>query len=121
MLYVRTIEGKGRGVFARRLIRQGEIFERAPVIIVPAFEVSTLERTVLFNYYYSWGEDAAIALGLGSLFNHSYKPNTLYTRKIEDRVIEYTALRDIEPDEEITVNYNGDPDDLDPVWFAVKK
>lgn len=120
MLSVRTIEGKGRGIFAQHMIRQGEIFERAPIIIVPAGEWENLERTVLFNYCYGWGEDSAIALGLGSLFNHSYTPNARYTRKFEEQMIEYTALRDIEPGEEVTINYNGDPNALDPMWFAVK-
>ena len=31
----------------------------------------------------------------------------------------YTALRDIAPGEEITVNYNGDPSDRSPVGFDV--
>ena len=43
-----------------------------------------------------------------------------YTRNFEEQVIDYRALRDIHPDEEITLNYNGDPLDLDPLWFAMK-
>ena len=31
----------------------------------------------------------------------------------------FTALRAIEPGEEITVNYNGDPEDGSPVGFEV--
>jgi len=121
VLYVSTIEDKGRGVFAQQAIRKGEIFERAPVIIIPGREWENLERTVLFNYCYGWGEDSALALGFGSLFNHSYKPNAVYNRKFEEQMIEYTALCDIDPGEEITVNYNGDPNDLDPLWFAVRE
>lgn len=120
MLYLRTVEGKGRGVFAQQLIRQGEIFERAPVIVLPAREWDQLERTVLFNYCYGWGEDFALALGVGSLYNHSYQPNAVYTRNFDEQIMEYVALRDINPDEEITINYNCDPHDLDPVWFAVQ-
>lgn len=120
MIYTRTSEDKGRGVFAKQLIRQGEIFERAPVIVLPAREWESLERTVLFNYCYGWGEDSALALGLGSLYNHSYQPNATYTRNFEEQVIDYRALHDIHPDEEITINYNGDPLDLDPLWFSVK-
>ncbi|MEZ4734909.1 MAG: SET domain-containing protein-lysine N-methyltransferase [Caldilineaceae bacterium] len=80
-----------------------------------------LERTVLFHYCYSWGENSALALGFGSLFNHSYHPNAMYNRKFAEQVIEYMALCDIQPGEEITVNYNGDPNDLDPLWFAVRE
>jgi len=120
MIYTRTSEDKGRGVFAKQLIRKGEIFERAPVILIPAREWESIERTVLFNYCYGWGEDSALALGLGSLFNHSYQPNAIYTRRFEEQVIDYRALRDINLDEEITINYNGDPLDLAPLWFSVK-
>lgn len=120
MLYIRTVAGKGRGVFAQRLIQPGELVERAPVIVLPAKEWESLERTILFHYCYSWGDTKALALGLGSLFNHAYQPNTLYTRNFDEQIIEYTARRLILPDEELTINYNGDPDDADPVWFAVR-
>ncbi|MBX3011996.1 MAG: SET domain-containing protein-lysine N-methyltransferase [Caldilineaceae bacterium] len=120
MLYVREIEGKGRGVFTQGRIHSGALIERAPVIILPAREWDQIERTVLFNYCYGWGEDSAMALGLGSLYNHSYQPNAIYTRNFAEQVIEYTALRDIEADEEITVNYNCDPTNQDPLWFAVR-
>jgi SET domain-containing protein len=33
--------------------------------------------------------------------------------------MEFLALRDIEEDEEITINYNGEPEDGDPVGFRV--
>ena len=120
MLYVRTVEGKGRGVFAQRLIRQGEILEQAPVIVLPTPEGAWIERTILFQYCYSWGDTKALALGLGSLFNHSYHPNTQYRREFDQHLIIYTALRDIAPDEELTINYNGAPDDTTPLWFAVR-
>lgn len=120
MLYVRTVEGKGRGVFARRLIRQGEVLEQSPVIVLSAKEWESIERTSLFNYCYGWGEEMALALGMGSLFNHSYQPNALYTRHFDQQIIEYTARCDIQPDEEITINYNCDPNDMDPLWFAVR-
>ncbi len=121
MLYVRTTAAKGRSVFAQRLIRQGEVLERSPVLVLPASQWDSIERTVLFNYCYEWDGDYALALGLGSLFHHAYQPNALYTRQLADLVMEYTALRDIARDEEITINYNGDPTDQEPVWFAVAR
>jgi SET domain-containing protein len=34
----------------------------------------------------------------------------------------YTAIKDIKKDEEILVNYNGEPDDTTPIeWFDVEK
>jgi len=37
----------------------------------------------------------------------------------EEMVVEFKALRDIQAEEEITVNYNRDPQDGSPVWFEV--
>ena len=90
------------------------------MVVVPYSEREYLEKTVLDNYYYKWGgnlEDAALSLGYGSLYNHSYEPNAVYVKNIEEFVIDFVALRDIEEGEEITVNYNGRPDDKSPLWF----
>ncbi|MEZ4860554.1 MAG: SET domain-containing protein [Caldilineaceae bacterium] len=119
MLSIQSVAGKGRGVFAQEFIRQGEIFECAAVIVLPAMQWGYVERTELFNYCYAWGEDSALALGYGSLFNHSYQPNAVYVKQFDAQRIDYMALRDIAPGEEITINYNSDPADLDPLWFAV--
>ena len=120
MLRVVTIEGKGRGVVAGRRFEAGERIERVPVIVVPAEQRPMLEKTALFDYRFAWGERedaAAIALGLGSLYNHSFSPNAKFWRFYEEREIEFTSLRAIEAGEEITVNYNGLPEDASPVWF----
>ena len=60
----------------------------------------------------------ALALGYGSLYNHSYRPNARYD-DVGQRTKLFTALRAIEPGEEITINYNGDPEDGSPVGFEV--
>jgi SET domain-containing protein len=114
---VKRIKGKGRGVFARRRIRKGEIIERVPVIVLPAEEV--VGGTTLASYAFKWGRgQAALALGYGSLYNHSYRPNARYW-DVGPRTKEFTALRDIEPGEEITVNYNGKPRSRASIWFEV--
>lgn len=120
MIWVRNLEGKGRGVFALKHFAKGELIERAPVLVIPAWQRKYLDQTILYNYYFAWGENPeqeAIAMGLGSFYNHSYTPNAIYIKKLEDLVVEYIALRDIEAGEEITINYNGYPDDKSPVWF----
>jgi uncharacterized protein len=114
---------KGRGVFARRPIATGEVFETAPVLVVPAAEWSSIENTVFFDYTFEWGwdgESAAIALGYGSLYNHSYTPNARYEKRLEDAAIDFVALREIQTGEEILINYNGKPEARDPLWFTVE-
>ena len=120
MIVVGASPGKGRGVFASRRIQAGDIIEEAPVIVLPGAEIEHLERTVLQDYYFLWGadeKDAAILLGLCSLCNHSYQPNAVFLPCPETRTIRFVALRDIEAGEEVTTNYNGNPDNLKLVWF----
>ena len=122
-LRVGQADGKGRGVFAGRRFLKGEVIERAPVLIIPAQEWSQFEKTMLYDYCYSWGdqaEDMAFALGFGSLYNHSYHPNAVYKKNLDELMIEFIALRNIEAGEEVTINYNGYPTDESPLWFEVK-
>src|SRR3954464_6466056 len=114
---VKRIKGKGRGVFARRLIRKGEVIERVPMLVLPAEE--TEDSSVLSNYCFAWGRNTiALALGYGSIYNHSYRPNARYD-DVGPQTKQFTALKDIPPGQEITVNYNGNPKSRSAVWFQV--
>lgn len=115
-LEIRQVPGKGRGVFARENISRDEIIERVPLLILKSAEVETSE---LMDYAFVWGKDTvAIALGYGSIYNHSYQPNARYFDG-PGRTKRFLALRNIAAGEEITVNYNADPADRDPVGFRV--
>ena len=119
---VRTVEGKGRGVYALRPFRAGELIERSPVIVLPGEQSRFIEETELQYYWYDWRTDegsTAFALGYGMLYNHSYRPNAVYVRRFDEQVMDYLAVRDIAPGEEICINYNGRPDDSSEVWFDV--
>ena len=117
---VKRIQGKGRGVFARRRIRQGEVIEQVPVLVLPLGEIEDGSGcAILGSYCFLWSRDSvALALGYGSLYNHSYEPNARY-EDIGGQTKLFVTLRDIAAGEEITVNYNGEPSDRSPVWFEV--
>jgi SET domain-containing protein len=120
--YVDFVEGKGRGVFTDKKIHKGETIESAQVVEFPEEQWKDVENTVFGFYCYFWGSDikgGAMVLGNGSLYNHSYNPNAIYLRKYEDKIMEFMAIKDIEAGEEITINYNGSPDNNDPLWFEV--
>lgn len=108
---VQPSPGKGRGVFATHFLTTGALIDESPVVVVPAAELEHLDRTVLENYYFVWGRGGAVLLGRMSLCNHSYAPNAGFHCDLPRQVIRFVALRDIEPGDEITVNYNGDPED----------
>jgi uncharacterized protein len=119
-IFVKRIKGKGRGVFALQPIERGEVFETVPVILVPAEHlIGGMHSTTLTRYFFLWNRNhVAISLGYGSLYNHSYSPNATYRHG--NMSISYVALRGIEMNEEITINYNGSPKDKAPVGFEVK-
>lgn len=110
----------GFGVFAAAPLAEGSLIEICPVLLFPKAQLAAIRQTVLDDYYFDWGDDGewyAFALGYGSLYNHSYEPNADYGMDFENQAIEIYALRDIEPGEEIFINYNGSPDNREPVWF----
>lgn len=118
-----TIANAGRGVFAKKHIKKNDVIERCPVVLVQEEEIPHLRNTELLNYYFMWGEDhhhhkAAICLGFGSMYNHSYTPNATYIKVIEDEYIDFMSLVPIKKGEEITINYNhGDPHNKSTLWI----
>lgn len=112
----------GRGVYARRDIKKNEIIEKCPVIEVPKDDMANLRESILVTYFFYFGKKKqrqAVALGFGSIYNHSYKPNAKYKIKPTENSINFIALNDIKKDEEITVNYNSNPKNKRPLWFEV--
>lgn len=113
------MNGAGRGVFAAVRLAKGTRIEQCPVVALPdKKDRDRLRKTGLVNYYFLWGEKrdhAAICLGWGAVYNHSFAPNARFEKVIEDGRMDFYALRDIEAGEEILVNYNGAPDDMRPI------
>jgi len=120
LVFVKRVKGKGRGVFARRRIAEGALIERVPVILMPInLLVGGLDNPLLAKFvFYRNRSTVALALGYGSLYNHSFTPNARYEDEAGARMV-YIALRGIAPGEEITINYNGDPEDRSSVGFEV--
>jgi SET domain-containing protein len=120
---IKHVSGKDLGLFASRDIEPGEIIEACPVIPLTKQERQELENTILDHYIYPWHseEDACMVLGHGSLINHAYDSNADWQPDLENNLMNYRAVKAIKTGEEITVNYNGHPQDATPIdWFVVK-
>lgn len=112
--------GRGRGVFAARDFRAGEIIEECPAIVIPDRDIPKIDETVLWHYYFGWSGpegSGAIGLGFASLYNHSDRPNAECSKDSEARIIRFVALRDITRGEEICFRYNTGGPDV-PLWFT---
>ena len=121
---VRRTTKKGRGVFASKDFRQGEIIEKCPIINITPEERKHCEKTVLNYYIYPWRStrSGSVVLGNGSIYNHSFNPNADWKQNFKEENMIYRALENIKKGDEITVNYNGEPDDPTPIdWFDVEK
>lgn len=107
-----------RGVFATQDIEKGTLIHVAPVISYLNEDHVHIEKTILADYAYSYGANhSAILLGYGSLFNHSYTPNASFELNFDNQTVEFYAHTDIKAGEEVLMNYNGEVDCNDPLWF----
>nr|WP_106779495.1 SET domain-containing protein [Lysinibacillus timonensis] len=107
-----------RGVFATCDIKKGQLIHEAPVIAYPNEEHQHIEKTLLADYAFEYGiNHTAILLGYGMLFNHSYEPNATYEINFDNHTFDFYAYKDIKAGEEILINYNGDVDDMEQLWF----
>ena len=86
---------------------------RIPGRLLASSVDSVLGRyTVLDQYTYKWRDGRmALALGLGSLFNHSETPNVSYMLDASTDSIRYITTKLIEPGDEMCIFYGH------TLWF----
>lgn len=118
------IPNSGRGVFAKTDIKKGKIIESCPMIEIPKYDKSILNGSILVTYFFYFGKNkrrVALALGYGSIYNHSDKANAKFRIREKDLIIEFIALNDIKKNEEITFNYRGFRNsNKSPLWFEIE-
>ena len=100
-------------MFAGRAFRTREMIEVCPALILPE---GTAEEALcgLQQYVFKWGpaEDRlAIALGYGSLYNHSPDPNAAFQLREARGEIVFRAVHTIAAGEQILIDYRWDEAD----------
>jgi SET domain-containing protein len=104
--YVAKAGKKGRGIFALRNVKKGEIIEISPYIEIPSKEYNTMTRTILNDYRFEVrGNKCAIGLGYASLYNHSPDPNAEASIQPKRKTITIKAIHSIKKGEEVTLDY----------------
>lgn len=120
-LFIAVTENKGRGMFTRSFIEAGKTIEVSPVIVMNPNERKLLDQTLLHDYIFEWEPDGqkmcCMAQGYISVYNHSDHANCEHFMDYETETISIKTIRDIEADEELTINYNGKWNNTEPVWF----
>ena len=107
-IYVDRSPIHGWGVFAKEDIMEGEVFEECPILTLPIDkgEITSL----LIDYRFNWPqgndfEEQVVALGYGSLYNHSDNANSFWISDLENRTFKFISNREIKKGEEIFVWY----------------
>lgn len=119
-LYIDFVEKKGKAVFSDQDIPADVIIEVSPVIVMRKEDRFHLDKTLLHDYIFEWGElkdKCCMALGFIPIYNHSYYSNCEYFMDFEEETIFVKTVRSIQKGEELTINYNGDWNDQSKVWF----
>ena len=113
----------GRGVYTSKDIPSGKIVEVVPVILLPL--KSQPFPPQIRRLVYNWSKThVALALGYGSLYNHSDQPNLVFTRGKNDLFILFKTLRAIEAGEQLTISYDytgSGESPRDKSWFKIHK
>lgn len=117
-LYLKHVPGKGRGVFCRTAIAEGEALEVTPGLFLDLEETEIADETRLVDYTFftddaDSGEEAEgsnVIMGIMTFCNHGLVPNAaIEWEKSEDEnnTVYFTlrATRDIPPDTEICTTY----------------
>ena len=106
---------KGRGLFARSDIPPQTLVHVAPCIPITSDQYQVhLQYTVLEEYLFNDRKtgDKLLALGYGSLFNHSRHPNVIYKVKSDTQSIEYASgFQTITQGTELCISYGSN------LWF----
>ncbi len=119
-LYLDKSASKGRGIFTSEKIPANTTVEHSPVIVMTAQDRVHLDKTLLHDYIFEWGTDkdkCCMALGLVSIYNHSYQSNCEYFMDFDEEMIQVKTIRPVAVGEELTINYNGDWNDSKKIWF----
>jgi SET domain-containing protein len=92
----------GRGVFATRPFRKGDVVETCPTVEVADADVTGRLNDYVFSSVTDG--DVLLVLGHGMLYNHSDDPNVEYVQD-EPTAITFRTLRKVRPGDELTIDY----------------
>jgi SET domain-containing protein len=123
ILFIAETPGMGRGVFTSAPIEAGTVVEISPVLVMSGEERKWLDRTLLHDYIFEWGEQkdqCCMAMGYVPLYNHAYKSNCEYEMDFDTATISIRTVHYIKAGSELLINYNGRWDDPKPVWFDAR-
>lgn len=119
MVKITVSKKYGREVTADQYIYQNDTIVSCELLVLGESDTKIVNTTDLQFYTFKYNEvQDCLVLGHGEIFNHSDTPNakyeltyitSLYEGSYQTRkVMKFTALRDIQRDEQIFIDYTQD-------------
>lgn len=116
-IIVGNSEVHGRGVFATSSIKEKELIERCPLVLMEYRSKYQLDPQI-FNYMYAeppcpcedcqkHGFRIHLVLGYGMIYNHQDNPNALWKFNYTQLFADVIAIKDIAENQEIFVSYGN--------------
>lgn len=108
---VQNYDGMGRGIRADRNFKEGDIIEETPVVIIDRQENHDINDCILNLYRFAWvdSHESCLAMGIGSLFNHSFEHNVTYACDPLNKTMVFKAKGDIKKGQQLFINYGYEP------------
>lgn len=108
---VRQFDDMGRGIMAERHFKDGDIIEETPVVIIDRQENHDINHCILNLYRFAWigHDESCLALGIGSLFNHSFEHNVTYDSDPINKTMVFKAKGNIRKGQQLFINYGYNP------------
>lgn len=111
MITVKVTNEMGRGLYATRIIKAGEVVSQCEILVLSEIDTAIVAETDLKYYTFKFNElQDCLVLGLGEIFNHADQPNVSFELvDFEGRkVMQFKALSNIETDAQLFIDYNSD-------------
>lgn len=103
LVYIKKSPIHGWGLFSQSHISQNDIIAQSPGII---FGIGSYVPPELCAYTFPFPECGLfLCLSYPNLINSNTNPNSIYEIDSSNEILTIRALRDIKPDEEITLLY----------------
>ena len=108
------IPSKGRGVIANKEISVGEIVIKNYLLVMSWSDTVELQKHILGDYAFNFDNSGryAFCLGIGSFINGAINRKEInidYKINKNKEIIIFTALKNLDKDEELLIDYGRDP------------
>jgi len=106
---IKLIKNKGLGILADKNYKKGEIIEKCHLVFIPIKQEKILKKTIFDNYIFEYNKNFdVLALGSGCLYNNSFDPNIEFNYDFKNRMIIFSAIKNIKKGEELCFEYCWD-------------